>query len=71
MVPRQEMHVDLFRDDPLAGTSTFEERLALDDPMLVSATGGPSQLASGWATYHHISEPHTLADCPFPDRKET
>lgn len=60
-----DLHVDLFRDDPLTMTSRFERRLPMDDPVLVRPGGGPTQVASGWATYYHVSAPHTLADCPF------
>jgi hypothetical protein len=59
------LHRDLYRDDPpSAKEPRFVERLALDDPRLVKDDGSPTQLAVGWATYYHASEPHTMEDCP-------
>lgn len=60
-----EQHVDLFKVDPLSSAPPrFLRRLALDDPMLVTANGKPTQLATGWATYTEVSAPHTMAECP-------
>lgn len=59
----QEQHVDLYRSDPLGGHDVFMRRLKLDDSLLITLAGDPTQLAIGWATYHHVSEPHTMAEC--------
>lgn len=59
-----DVHRDLFQVNVLTGSEKFVRRLSLDDPMLVAEDGLPTQLAVGWSTYYHVSEPHTLTDCP-------
>lgn len=57
----EDTHVDRVFVEPL---STAPPRLlgrfpSIDDPAI------GSQERDGWATYVYISEPHTMADCPF------
>lgn len=58
----QPTHVDRCFVDPL--TAARQMRLqaryrSIDDPRI------GAQERDGWATYVHISEPHTMTDCPF------
>lgn len=58
----EEVHVDLLHVDPLStAPPTLIKRLAPD------STEIGAQERSGWATYVSVSEPHTMADCPFKD----
>jgi hypothetical protein len=58
-----ETHVDIFSVEPLAAgmPQTLIRRTQPDDPTI------GAQVRSGWATYVHMSEPHTMADCPFAE----
>lgn len=57
-----DVHVDLLHVDPLStAPPTLIKRLATD------STEIGAQVRSGWATYVSVSEPHTMADCPFKD----
>jgi len=54
-------HVDLIAYNPLGGEDSrmLLKRTQPDDPTI------GDQVRSGWATYFYMSEPHSLADCPF------
>jgi hypothetical protein len=57
-------HVDLYRLDWHTGSEQFVRWLSLDDPMLVTPRGTPTQVALGRATYFRVSEPHAEEACP-------
>lgn len=66
-----EQHVDLFAVNPLSSEPPkFVRRLALDDPIMVTPAGQPTQVATGWAPYCEVSEPHTMAECPLAPREQ-
>lgn len=63
---RGSRHVDVFKTDPLSGDGPkFLKRVGLDDPVMVTPDGKPTQVAIGWASYVCVSEPHTMEDCPY------
>lgn len=57
-----EKHVDRIATDPLVagGNPQLLGRYPSKDDPAIGA-----QERDGWATYVHISEPHTMAECPF------
>lgn len=56
------MHCDLLRNDWFGLKQTFIRRVDPDDPTI------GAQVRSGWATYVALSEPHTMADCPYKEQ---
>lgn len=58
----EKTHVDRVATDPLVagGNPQLLGRYPSKDDPAIGA-----QERDGWATYVHISEPHTMAECPF------
>ena len=58
-------HVDRVAHDPLSSSFAADKLLgrypSRDDPAI------GAQERDGWATYVWVSEPHTMAECPFDE----
>lgn len=60
-----ETHVDRVFQDPLSGRTELMGLYATADDPAIGA-----QEREGWAVYVHVSEPHTMAECPWKDAQD-
>jgi len=60
-VAEQPTHVDRVFNEPLSvAPGRLQARYrSIDDPRI------GAQERSGWAAYVYVSDPHTMAECPF------